>query len=71
LSTNSIFGAIVDCGYWGNTKPPTKYPSSGNGSGESGSDFAAIAYSGDIADLKQEREDIIIFTGGTAPRGEI
>jgi hypothetical protein len=63
LLEGSVSGAIMDCGSWDNT-PGGIIP--GGGSGDVPTGLAAIAYSGEIGDLQQEREDIIIFTGGGA-----
>lgn len=66
LTTMGLSGFVVDCGSWDDT-PGGVIPGGGSGSVPTG--LAAIAYSGEIGDLEQEREDIIIFTGGSA--GEI
>lgn len=65
LYNGSVNNALVDCGSWDNTPggiiPTPELPIG----------LAAIAYSGDIADLQQNKNITIVLSGGSAPTEEI
>lgn len=63
LLSGSMFGFIVDGGSWDETSGEITIP--GNTTIPLG--LANIAYTGEIGDLEQERQDNIIFSGGGAP----
>lgn len=60
LDTGGLKGFVVDCGSW------SSIPGGIIPGGELPTGLAKIAYTGEIADLEQERLDIIIVSGGTA-----
>lgn len=69
LETGSINNFIIDAGSWDGASGEI-IPGTGGGSGQIPTGLAAIAYSGEVGDLQQTRNDIIIISGGSAPTTE-
>jgi hypothetical protein len=63
LLTGSLYGFVLDGGSWDGTSGEIIVPGGSN----IPTDLATIAYTGEIGDLEQTRQDVIIFSGGSAP----
>ena len=65
LEKGAMTNFIMDCGSWSNI-PGGIVPG-----GETPAGLAMIAYTGEIGDLLQNRDDAIVITGGGAPKNKI
>lgn len=65
LYNGSVNNALINCGTW--DEIPDRHPTIGGGGGTDTIGLADIAYTGDISDLKQNTEVVIVLSGGSAP----